>query len=117
MIEPLFGVLTSRETKKSRSGSVLQSQRYASMSLYLIILQKSDKIGKSSSTVRRVYVNRPSTNVPRESERAMGKKKQVAKKDQAESKRPEPKEAHEGCLCCTERSTTKKPRTFFVQKL
>jgi len=67
--------------------------------------------------VRRVYVNRPSNNVPRESERAMGKKKRVAKKDENEAKRPEPEEAQEGCQCCTEHSTTKIPRTFFVQKL
>jgi len=47
----------------------------------------------------------------------MRKKKQVAKKEQAESKRPEPEEAQEGCQCCTEHATTKMPRTFFVQKL
>jgi len=62
-----------------------------------------------------IYVNRPSNNVPRESERAMSKKKQIAKKDQREAKKPE--EAQEGCQCCTEHSTTKIPRTFFVQKL
>jgi len=85
------------------------------MSQYLLNRQKSDSISKSGLTLRRVYVNRPSNNVPRESERAMSKKKQVAKKDEHEA---DPlKEAQEGCQCGTERSTTKMPRTFFVQKL
>ena len=83
----------------------------------LLIRQKSDNIDKSGSTVRRVYVKGPSNNVPRESETAMSKKKQVAKKVEHEAKRPEPKEAQEGCQCCTGHSTTKIPRTFFVQKL